>query len=191
MTRRENGSVTELPRQTALRGGGIERPGLAVSEAAEEELLRLQLFSRDSAGLERAGGALGRPLPAPGVVRVIDGLRMAGTGPGSWLCLLPRGEEAARAAALRAALAGMTHTVLDATDALVQLRIAGAWRATLLARGTSLDLDRLRVGSCAVTRFAGVTAVLLPAGDSVTLVACRSLAAYLRDWCDAMSVDCC
>ena len=36
-----------------------------------------------------------------------------------------------------------------------------------------------------------VPALLLPESGAMLLVACRSLAVYLRDWFDAASVDCC
>ena len=183
--------MTELAWQDPLRGGAVARESFRLAVAGELALVRLQLFSRDPAAAERGAAALGHPLPAVGTVLGTDRYRIAGRAPGDWLLLAGDTTTGALWASCSATLAGTTAAVTAATDGCVALRLAGRQRQRVLARGSTVDIAALQPGHCAATRFAGVVALLVPEEDAMLVIACRSLAAYLRDWCDAASVDCC
>ncbi|MHA7817018.1 MAG: sarcosine oxidase subunit gamma family protein [Pseudohaliea sp.] len=183
--------MTELAWQDPLRGGAVAREGFRLVAAEDLALLRLQLLAWDRDAGSRAAAALGRALPATGCVVAGEGYRVAGRAPGHWLFIAAAGESASLAETLEKALAACTAAVTPATDGQVVLRLTGPARERVLARGTTLDLGALAPGQCAATRFAGVPVLLVPEADAMLVLACRSLAVYLRDWCDAASADCC
>ena len=183
--------MTELPWQDPLRGGAVARGHFRLALAEELTLVRLQLFSRDPAATGRAAAALGHPLPAVGAIVDTARYRIAGRAPADWLLLARDTPAPALRRSCAEAVGATTAAVTAAGDGLVALRLSGAGRQRVLARGTTLDLATLEPGSCAATRFAGVAAFLVPEHEAMLLIACRSLAVYLRNWCDAASVDCC
>lgn len=184
--------MPELSWRAPLRGVAVARPGFTLRGVDDLPLARLQLFARDADVLAQAAAAFAAPLPPVGAVTALtDRRRLAGTAPGAWLALgAPGTTGTALSEALAAPLAGLPAVVAPATDGFVLLQLAGPAVATVLARGTTLDPAQLRPGRCAATRFAQVPALLLPDAEGVLLLARRSLAAYLRDWFDAASVDC-
>jgi heterotetrameric sarcosine oxidase gamma subunit len=183
--------MTELAWQDPLRGGAVAREGFRCAAAEDLAPVRLQLVATDRDAVARAEAALGHALPETGAVAAGQGYRVAARAPGDWLLIAGAGETASRVEKLETALAGTTAAVTPATDGLVALRLTGAARARVLARGTTLDLGRLTPGRCAATRFAAVAVLLVPEAEAMLLFADRSLAVYLRDWCDAASADCC
>ena len=183
--------MTELAWQDPLRGGAVAREGFRLLVAEDLAPVRLQLVAGDRDALSRAEGALGLALPPTGNVVEGQGYLVAGRAPGDWLLIAAADESAALKEALERALAACTAAVTPATGGQVVLRLTGHARERVLARGTTLDLAALAPGQCAATRFAGVSALLVPEADAMLVLACRSLAVYLRDWCDAASADCC
>jgi heterotetrameric sarcosine oxidase gamma subunit len=183
--------VTELVWQEPLRGDAIVRPGFSLAAASELAVVRLQLFLRRGALQTQAEQALGYALPPPGVVVSLGAQRIAGAAPGTWLFIVGGGEDGLLAAALSDKLATLTAMVTPATHGQLVLRLTGSRYSEILARGTSVDVERLPPGTCAATRFAGVSVLLVPEPCGCLLIAGRSFAAYLRAWCDAASVDCC
>jgi heterotetrameric sarcosine oxidase gamma subunit len=191
MTRKERAWMTELAWQDPLRGGAVAREGFRLAAAEDLALVRLQLSAADPDAASRAEAAVGAALPATGGVVEGSGCRVAGRAPGDWLLIAADGETASLVQTLETALTGCIAAVTPATDGQVALRLTGPARERVLARGTTLDLGRLAPGQCAATRFAGVPVLLVPEAEAMLLLACRSLAVYLRDWCDAASADCC
>jgi heterotetrameric sarcosine oxidase gamma subunit len=183
--------MTELAWQDPLRGGAVAREGFRLAAAEDLALVRLQLSAGDPDAASRVEAALGATLPATGGVVEGSGCRLAGRAPGDWLLIAGDRETASLVQTLETALAGCTAAVTPATDGQAALRLTGPARGRVLARGTTLDLGRLASGQCAATRFAGVPVFLVPEAEAMLLLACRSLAVYLRDWCDAASADCC
>jgi len=183
--------MTELAWQDPLRGGAVARDGFRLAASEDLGLVRLQLGAGNADAGGRAEAALGAALPATGGVVEGSVCRVAGRAPGDWLLIAAVGETASLVQTLETALAGSTAAVTPASDGQVALRLTGPARDRVLARGTTLDLGRLAPGQCAATRFAGVPVLLVPEADAMLLLACRSLAVYLRDWCDAASADCC
>ena len=83
---------------------------------------------------------------------------------------------------------------IDVTMANVFVPFPGASAREVLSRGSTVDFHptRFGAGSCVLTRFAGVPAMLACpyGGDVILLFADRSQARYLLEWFEAASVDC-
>ncbi|HET7756041.1 MAG TPA: sarcosine oxidase subunit gamma family protein, partial [Steroidobacteraceae bacterium] len=88
---------------------------------------------------DAAGAALGVALPVTACRAATAGARAAlWLGPDEWLLLAPDGEEWA---ALREALAGLPHALVDVSHRQVALEVSGADAPLLLAAGCPLDLE--------------------------------------------------
>lgn len=106
-------------------------------------------------------------------------------GPEHWLVT----SEAVRASDLiteiTAATEGSLCAIVDISDAVTAFQLQGSAVPTLLARGTSLDLDRAAFGPgrCARTRFADLAVLLRPLEENgYEVLADRSEAQFLLDW---------
>ncbi len=183
--------MTELAWQDPLRGGAVAREGFHLAAAEDLGFVRLQLVAGDRDAVARAEAALGHGLPETGRVDDGKGYRVAARAPGDWLLIAAVDETVSLREILGSALTECTAAVTAATEGQLVLRLTGPARGRVLARGTTLDLGRLAPGQCAATRFAGVPVFLVPEAEAMLLFADRSLAVYLRDWCDAASADCC
>ena len=127
----------------------------------------------------------------PGAVdTVIEELpRVLCTAPGEWLLIYPPTGVARLRNILAPELAAQSLVLVDLTDGLVVLEIAGSAGREVLGRccGLDFDLRRFGAGKCARTRFAQISVVIdcIHEPSSFTLYAPRSYAAWLTDWlCD-------
>lgn len=103
-------------------------------------------------------------------------------GPDEWLLI--SGEHAAEQTALelRAALAGLPHSLVDVSHRQVALEVSGPDAPLLLAAGCPLDLDvpAFPVGMCTRTMLAKVEIVLWRTGPDVFRIEVwRSFAPYV------------
>ncbi|MFO7553506.1 MAG: glycine cleavage T C-terminal barrel domain-containing protein, partial [Haliea sp.] len=173
-------------------GSGIARPGFRLREETGIELLRLQVFHRGEGQVEALASALNTALPGPGIAHWQGARSWLWCAPGDWLLAVPVGTGAAELAVLRAAAGELPAVASAITDSRVLFRLGGTRLRDVLARGTTLDLHPQQFGDrqCAVTRFAGVSVLLLTEGDEMLLLACRTLAVYLLQWFRAASLDC-
>jgi sarcosine oxidase subunit gamma len=105
-------------------------------------------------------------------------------GPDEWLVLDFTRSPAALASALRTALEGVHHSVVDVSANRVALVIAGRGRHELLAAGCALDLGRKswRPGMCCQTLLARVPVTLVEKYRFTGLFVRPSFADYLIDW---------
>ena len=103
-------------------------------------------------------------------------------GPDEWLLIA--GEHAAEetAAALRAALAGLPHSLVDVSHRQVALEVSGPDAPLLLAAGCPLDLDAAAFppGMCTRTMLAKAEVILWRTGaDAFHIEVWRSFAPYV------------
>lgn len=130
-----------------------------------------------------AEGGLGLALPAAACRAAVRGERAAlWLGPDEWLLIA--GEHAAQetTAALRAALAGLPHSLVDVSHRQVALELTGPEAPLLLAAGCPLDLDAsaFPVGMCTRTMLAKAEIVLWRTGAELFRIEVwRSFAPYV------------
>ncbi len=104
-------------------------------------------------------------------------------GPDEWLLIAP--ERDGGMAALRRALAGLDHSLVDVSHRQVGLTLAGPAAALLLASGCPLDLDAraFPVGMCTRTVLGKSDVVLWrTAHEEFRLEVWRSFAPYLAEY---------
>ena len=117
---------------------------------------------------------------------VLDGDRGAlWMSPDELMLLLPHGEAAGAVAALSKALAGVHHLAVEVSDARAVFRLTGDLAAVreVLAKLTPADVSPGGFGEGEVrrTRLGQVAAAFWIEDGGVTLVAFRSVAAYVFD----------
>ena len=128
----------------------------------------------------------GRELPAQvgGVLAAHP--RVLCVGPGEWLLVAESLDSAALRQEVKADLDSQGLVLVDVSQSLAVIRLAGAAARAVLAAGCGLDLHPRSFAPerCARTRFAAVAAVLqCCAGESnFELYVARSHAAYVRTW---------
>jgi len=133
-----------------------------------------------------AEGALRVPVPATACRAATAGdVAALWLGPDEWLLI--SGEHAADETALelRAALAGLPHSLVDVSHRQVALEVSGPDAPLLLAAGCPLDLGAAAfpVGMCTRTMLAKVEIVLWRTGaDVFRIEVWRSFAAYVSDF---------
>lgn len=107
-------------------------------------------------------------------------------GPDEWLLKARDGESTAIADALRAALQGQHHAVVEVGDGNVTLLVQGPAAAELLARGCPLDLHpRVFTAGCVAQSHvakAAATILCLEPGTRFELTVRSSFADYLARW---------
>lgn len=106
-------------------------------------------------------------------------------GPDEWLWITAGEKEAANAASLRAALAGVFSSVTEVGSGQTVIVLQGKGVRELLSKDCPLDLHHpsFHAGVCAQTRLAKSAVVLRPLpGGEVELVVRRSFADYLWRW---------
>ena len=117
---------------------------------------------------------------------VTDQRQLLWLGPDEWLLKLADGSGATIESALRLALQGVFHSVVDVSSALTTLTVQGEGAADLLNCGCPLDLHpRLfPAGSLAQTHIAktGATLRCVKPGSDYELTVRRSFAQYLFSW---------
>lgn len=130
-----------------------------------------------------AAGALALALPASACRAVAQGDSAAlWLGPDEWLLITPAHALEKTAAALRAALAGVPHSLVDVSHRQVALELSGPAAPVLLAAGCPLDLDAsaFPVGMCTRTMLAKAEIVLWrTAADVFRVEVWRSFAPYV------------
>jgi sarcosine oxidase subunit gamma len=150
-----------------------------------------------------------RPLPAAGrwILRGGSGIRLAAEqalklaipaaacraaaegesaalwlGPDEWLLISAEQRAEETAAALRAALAGLAHSLVDVSHRQVALELSGPEAPALLASGCPLDLapEAFPVGMCTRTLLGKAEIVLWRTGaEAFRLEVWRSFAPYV------------
>lgn len=110
-----------------------------------------------------AEGALRLAVPAAACRAAAEGESAAlWLGPDEWLLISSEQRAEETAAALRAALAGRAHSLVDVSHRQVALEVSGPDAPALLATGCPLDLDAssFPVGMCTRTMLAKAEIVL-------------------------------
>ena len=123
-------------------------------------------------------------LPAAGTWSGTDP-QMAWISPDQWLIVSRKETPDELIERCTAALDGMLHHTVNASDALHCLVVEGAGARTLLAMGSGVDLHpaRFTAGQCVRTRLARLAVVIVACQDErFELYVDRSVAAYLTDW---------
>lgn len=161
-------------------------PGLILCERRDLDLVQLDLREADEAGRKAAEGAFGVSLPAePCRSSRQDAKAALWTGPGRWLLLLPKGTAKETAEALRKALQGRHHALIELTQARTVIRAGGPAVRELLSKGGPIDLHPrvFPVGACAMTSLAHVTALIHHAEEDIfDLTVFRSFGLHLWEW---------
>ena len=144
------------------------------------------VFQGGPAARAAAGRAFGIALPADACRASAVGERSAlWLGPEEHLLLAPA--EAARRihAELAAALAGLSHSLMDVSHRQVAIAVAGPTARDILASGCPLDLDpeEFPAGMCTRTLFAKAEVVLWRRSvEEYHLEVARSFSAYVLGW---------
>jgi sarcosine oxidase subunit gamma len=105
-------------------------------------------------------------------------------GPDEWLVVGAPGSAPAITAALRRALAGEHHSVVDTSANRTVVELGGEGRFDLLTQGCGIDLHprAWRPGSCAQTLLARVPVLLQERHQATRVFVRASFAAHLADW---------
>lgn len=130
-----------------------------------------------------AEGGLGVAPPAAACRAAVKGdVAALWLGPDEWLLIAAEHTAQEKAAALRAALAGLPHSLVDVSHRQVALELKGPDAPLLLAAGCPLDLEAsaFPVGMCTRTMLAKAEIVLWRTGaDAFRIEVWRSFAAYV------------
>lgn len=185
MTRRVRACMPEL---TATRNMplGIDRIGQGFSIRMPAK------YSTVSIQIEHGASSVGHPAAIRGIALPHAPNTTAGRdpllwwrGPDHWLATSEGLRASELVAELTAATEGHLSAVVDISDAVTTFQLLGSAVPALLARGTSLDLDReaFGPGRCARTRLAGLAALLRPLEEhGYEVLVDRSEAQFLLDW---------
>ena len=165
----------------------LSGPALFLARAPAEGLIVLRLRADDQVGHMAAAQALGVRLPlTPRRPSETAALQIYWTAPNAWLIATRSGGAADLLARLHGSLANQDAAVVEASDARTIFRISGAAARRLLARGTGVDLHprAFKAGDVALTRFAGLSALLHQVSDepAFVLYAERPAEHYLWTW---------
>lgn len=194
-----------MPADTALHAPADTRPaGPAAVAAAPAPLQRhwarthaivnLRGDPGDAAFTSAVGAALGVPLPQrAGECPATATRRIVWAGPDDWFVIGEPGEQAALAAALRAAGAGTHHAVTDVSSGYAVLTLAGPSAQDVLAQGCPLDLHlrAFPVGCSAGTHFFKASVWMWRTGaDRFELLVRTSFAGYVETLLRACTREC-
>jgi len=160
--------------------------GILALERAPLGHIDLRGNASDATFADAVAQALGAGLPlAPNTVVAGPKGVAYWLGPDEWLLVTPARDEAALAAELRRALAGVHCAVTAVSGGQVAIELQGAQVRALLAKECPLDLEgpELAPGRCAQTRLAKAAVLLRPLeGGAMELIVRRSFADYLWTW---------
>ncbi|MFQ5970978.1 MAG: sarcosine oxidase subunit gamma [Alphaproteobacteria bacterium] len=157
----------------------------AIREAPYLDKLNLRLDSSDAEVVRTVRTATGCELPRePNTTATAGALSALWLGPDEWLLVAPDGGLAGIETAMREALAGRHHAITDVSAERTVLELAGDMAREVLAKGLSLDLDRLDPGTCAETALARAQIILHPrdARPTYHIYVRNSFAGYLASW---------
>lgn len=123
--------------------------------------------------------ATGTAVPAPRRI-VVNGDRAAGwMSPDEYLLIVPGDQVQAALAAIAAAMGTAHHLAVDVSDARAIFRIEGPKAAQVLQKLMPVDFATLEAGELRRSRAAQVAAAIWEQDGGFTLVAFRSVAAYV------------
>lgn len=129
-----------------------------------------------------AGGVIGHPLPTVPLTSVAsEGRTALWLGPDEWLLLCSPDETDALGDALRHALAGTFHAIVDVTERFAGFVVSGPRVRDVLAAGCPIDLHprAFKPGTVVRTLLGKVDVILWSTGDDTfTLLVGRSFAPY-------------
>lgn len=154
--------------------------GVWANEAAARAFIVVRGVATDAAFVAGASKALGAPLPTTPCARVTaDGLDVMWVSPDEWLVVAPRDRLSALLTALRTALAGSRHQVVDNSGGYTLIHLRGANARDVLAHCTVFDLDKLIPGRAVGTTFGKVSLYMYSDGAGYGLIVRRSYAEYV------------
>ena len=165
----------------------VDAGSAVLSEIPFVQMLNLRGDAGDARFVEAARRATGLSLPrTANRSERSDARQLLWLGPDEWLYQARDGEGAAVAAALRAALQGLHHAVVEVGDGHTVLRVEGPGAGELLMRGCPLDLHPLHFTAGCVAQShvarANMTLHCLQAGTCFELTVRRAFADYLARW---------
>ena len=161
--------------------------GIVAVERSPLGHINLRGNASDAAFADAVAGAFGAGLPiAPNTVVAGPKGHAYWLGPDEWLLVTSAAGEAALAAELRRALAGLHCAITEVSGGQVVIELRGAEVRELLAKECPLDLgapEFATPGRCAQTRLAKAAVLLRPLdGGAMQLIVRRSFADYLWTW---------
>ena len=163
------------------------KAGVRLAEIAHTGKIILRGEANDAAFMAAAATALGVMPPVEPCTSAVAGeLSVLWLGPSEWLVTAPPGREAALAPGLRAALTGTHHAVVDVSESMTIIRVAGPRSRDALAKGCPLDFHprAFQAGACAQSVLANTNIILhgIDAEGTFELYVARSYAEYLWAW---------
>lgn len=160
--------------------GGVSFNGFAsVREIGPVGMITLRA-KPDAKGLSAAiKAAVGVATPAVRRIEMKDGKGAGWMSPDEYLLVMPYAEVAAAMATLSAALAGTHHLVADVSDARAVFRVEGARADQVLMKLSPVDHAKLEPNELRRTRAAQVAAAFWRDETGYTVVAFRSVGAYV------------
>ena len=159
-------------------------PPLTLTRALQPQPPATRYILRGGEGARAAAAdAFGVGLPATPCRAASGGVRAAlWLGPDEWLLISAERAADETTVELRAALAGLPHSLVDVSHRQVALEVSGPDAPLLLAAGCPLDLERgaFPVGMCTRTMLAKAEIVLWRTGANVFRIEVwRSFAPYV------------
>jgi sarcosine oxidase subunit gamma len=156
---------------------------VSIAETPPQGQLLLRLTAEARA---RAAEALGFEIPErPLTASAAEGARCLWLGPDEWLLTMPPDRVVEVEQALRAALAGTHHAIVEVSDRTIIIAIEGPSARHVLAAGSPLDLHprAFPPGSVARGTFGKTVAILHHVGENVfELHVDRSQIGYVADF---------
>jgi methylglutamate dehydrogenase subunit D len=160
------------------------KPHIAVSDVSVATIM-----ARKGVSIEKLAQSIGLKPPAGPAHTEAKGLRLIGTGPGSWLALREDREQG-WLARIEHALKGLA-SVSDQSGSYCLFKIAGPGARRLLQRGAFIDLhpDAFHADSVATTVIAhiGVTFWQGDSNEAFELLTFRSYAHSFQTWIERVS----
>ncbi len=160
---------------------------LAMREVAFLAQLNLRGDPSEPAFLAAVRDALGFDLPAvPNTWSGTPACCAIWLGPDEWLVVAPDAERRSRESALRAALAGRHHSLVDVSASRTVIELSGADARAVLAKGCSLPLHATAFAppQCAQTLLAKSQVILqdCETPPAFRLYVRNSFAHYVAQW---------
>ncbi len=164
----------------------LSSPALEIAALARFGLVWVQIREPNDPVLDRVADALGFQLPQIPNTSTGQGPLALWTAPGEWMLAADAGGADRLAARISESLEGDLARASNVTDSRAGFLVSGPKAINLLSKGCGLDLHPsvFPEGSCAGTRFAGISALLHRTRelDSYRLYVDRSYAEYLWHW---------
>lgn len=172
------------PATIALKADGKT---CTMTEKPFMSLLNIRGDASDAAFVATVTQTLGMALPTQANTGSFTGeQQLLWLGPDEWLFKTSPDQADRIGQALRSALAGVHHAVVDVSSGYTTLVVNGPATPMLIARGCPLDLHPKVFGTHAVAQShiakASVVLVATEAGQTFEITVRRSFTRYLRDW---------